>query len=184
MQPNSPSPPPPTLPEAPVSVVYAKSIWPIATTIGSALLAVAGGSFYASSVLTKAEVAAELTAAKEKVERAETKATALQERNASLQADLAKLTADNASLSKQLSEQSMQVGKLSSQITAENNCDFIHEQIRKLETELRSDGIGYIFASETEKDVAARHQREQERRASIDQRIARYQSQLGPGACK
>lgn len=170
--------------EAPIAIVYAKSLWPMVTTACGAFTIVATtafgfGHFWAESENSKKQL--ELNTS---LQRTMNSLVAAQERIATLQGMNEKLIRDDALLRQQFSSQSDRMSKLNSQANADANCTFIREQIRKLEDELNSGLEVMSFALDNNRDKQAREQKEIDRRATIDQKIARYQAQLGPGACK
>lgn len=85
----------------------------------------------------------------------------------------------NSQLAETVRAKNVELNEMRTRVGAADNCHFIREQLKSLQAELREIGSYAIWGQTVESK-----QRDEARRQSLEQMIARYQDQLGPGACK
>jgi len=174
-----------TIPTPDCIQISTRLIWPAIATLATAFVATATVSYNVGAKIEKAEASVKLIQVQGALQKTETKLAALQEKNAALADANLKLNQANGQLNQTLSSKVGEVSLLASRVNAVSNCAFIHEQIQKLEAELHAGVIHLsMWSNSSQQDLRDRDARDDAKRLALEQKIARYQEQLGPGACK
>ena len=174
-----------TTADALLVTIPAKLVWPAIATLAAAFAAIAMAAFTVGTKIEKAESSVKLIELSGALQQAQSKLVSLQEKNVALADANLKFIQANGQLNQTLSIKAEEVNQLASRVNAVSNCAFIHEQIKGLELELHA-GVTHlvVWANPPEQETRDRESREAANRVALEQKIARYQAQLGPGACK
>jgi DNA repair exonuclease SbcCD ATPase subunit len=153
--------------------LLARDLWKALVAGAATLVTVSGIAFnvglrYAESQsnVRIADLNSSVGQAQAKLETAQGKIDRLSDANG-------KLKQSNGQLLEELKSRNGKVEQLSARLGSENNCAFIQDQIRSLDSELNS--LDASFASE---------EMRQARQEPLEQRLARYQAQLSSCSCK